>query len=69
MLVKEFFQTRLDGINLYRTFSDSGFFIKKINTDEIYKEAIDIEYSNYIYEETDILIPTEEDEIQNDELL
>lgn len=51
-IVKEFYITREDGVNLYRTYSDEDFKIKKIGTDEIYDEAIDIETSNYEYEET-----------------
>ena len=51
-IIKEFYSTREDGVNLYRTYSDEDFKIKKIGTDEIYDEAIDIETSNYEYEET-----------------
>lgn len=53
MLVKEFYKTRQDGVNLYRTYSDENFKIRQIPTNEIYDEAIDIEDNNYEYEETD----------------
>lgn len=48
--------TRTDGVNLYRTFSNEGFQIHKIGTDEIYDEAVDVEGAPYVYEETDTLI-------------
>jgi len=65
MIVKEFFKTRNDGVKLYRTYSNEGFKIKQIETDTIYDEAIDIETSNYTYEETEELIEQEElDEIE-----
>lgn len=60
MIKKEFYMTRSDGVNLYKTYSDKGVKIKQIQTDVIYDEAIDIENSTYIYEETDILIENEE---------
>ena len=56
MIKTEFYRTRDDGVNLYRTHSDSGLMIRKVGTDEVYEEAIDIENSGYTYEETDILI-------------
>ena len=51
-IIKEFYITRTDGVNLYRTYSDENFKIKKVDTDEVYDEAIDVETSNYEYEET-----------------
>ena len=59
MVVKEFYTTRTDGVNLYRTFSDKNLYIKKIGTDEVYVDAIDVAGSEYTYEETDIQLPTE----------
>lgn len=50
-IVKEFYKTRNDGINLYKTYSDEDYLIKKIGTEEIYEEAIDIENTSYEYEE------------------
>ena len=60
MIVREYFETRDDGVNLYRTYSDADLKIRKVGTDEIYDEAIDIEGAPYTYEETDIPIETEE---------
>lgn len=60
MIIKEFYKKRSDGINLYRTYSDSNLMIKQIETGNVYAEAIDIENAAYTYEETDI--PIEEDE-------
>lgn len=63
MIVKEFYRTREDGVNLYRTYSTDGFAIHKVGTDEIYDEAIDVESAPFIYEETDI--PINEEDITN----
>ena len=56
MIKKEFYKTRKDGVNLYRTYSDEGYRIKQIETGNIYDEAIDIEDASYTYEETNIKI-------------
>lgn len=56
-IVKKFLETRDDGVDLYITYSDEGYLIRKIGTDEIYEEAIDSQ--NFEYEETDILIGEE----------
>lgn len=53
MIIKEFYRTREDGIDLYRTYSDENYRIRKVGTNEIYDEAIDVEDSDYEYEETD----------------
>ena len=62
MIVKEHYQTRADGVNLDRTYSDKGLKIKKsvtmpngrtYPTNQIYIEAIDVEGAPYTYEETD----------------
>jgi hypothetical protein len=60
MIVKEFYETRSDGVNLYRTYSDQKLIIRKVGTDEVYDEAIDIETAPYVYEETDQTIREEE---------
>lgn len=62
MLRKEFFRTRDDGINLYRTYSDEDYYIVQLETGNIYEEAIDIENSDYTYDETDNKIHNEEEE-------
>lgn len=59
MIKREFYKTRNDGVNLYRTYSDSNYLIKQVETNSLYQEAIDIENSPYTYEETDILIEEE----------
>lgn len=60
MIIKEFYKTRSDGVNLYRTYSNNKLMIKQIETGNLYAEAIDVESAVYTYEETDI--PIEEDE-------
>lgn len=62
MVIKKFYLTREDGVNLYKTYSDQNFMIHKIGTEEIYDEAIDIESAPYEYEETDEKI--EQDELE-----
>lgn len=59
MIKKEFYTTREDGVNLYRTYSDANFYIRKVGTDEVYSDAADIETANYEYEETDTQIEQE----------
>lgn len=61
MIHKEFYKTRQDGVNLYRSYSDRGVQIRKAGTDEIYDEAVDIEGVPYVYEETDIPIEVAEE--------
>lgn len=60
MIVKEFYKTRKDGVNLFRTFSDEGVKIQKIGTDEIYDEAIDVGNAPFVYMETAELIERSE---------
>lgn len=52
-IIKEFYKTRADGVNLYRTYSTEGFKIKKLGTNEVYDEAIDVEGAPYWYGETE----------------
>ena len=56
MIVKEFYLTRKDGINLFRIYSTLGYQIQKIGTNEVYDEAIDVENSPFQYLETSIKI-------------
>lgn len=56
MIIKEFYSTRKDGVKLYKTYSDEGFYIRKIGTEEVYDEAIDVEGAPYTYEETETTI-------------
>ena len=62
MIIKEYFTTRKDGVKLYKTYSDEGFYIQKVGTEEVYDEAIDVENAHYTYEETDEKIKREEQE-------
>ena len=39
-----------------RHYSDLGFFIRQIETNILYEDAVDIQPCPYTYEETDILI-------------
>ena len=51
MIVREYYMTRKDGVNLYRTYSDAGFPI--IRNDGVeYDEAIDVESAPYTYTES-----------------
>lgn len=60
MIIKEFYLTREDGVNLYKTYSDQNFMIHKIGTEEVYDVAIDVENAPYTYEETEEKIEQEE---------
>lgn len=53
MVVNEFYRTREDGVNLYRTYSDEGFMILQNETGIEYVEAIDVENAPYTYSETE----------------
>lgn len=53
MIKRECFKTRRDGVNLFRTYSDAGLKIRKVGTDEIYDDAVDVEGAPYTYEETE----------------
>ena len=56
MIIREFYMTRKDGVNLYKTYSDKGVYIIKQGTDEKYDMAIDVENAPYTYEETEEII-------------
>ena len=56
MIIREFYMTRNDGVNLYKTSSDKNVYIIKQGTDEEYDAAIDVENTNYTYEETEEII-------------
>ena len=56
MIIKEFYRTRKDGVNLYKTYSDQNVKIQKVGTNEVYSSAIDVEGANFEYTETDIVI-------------
>jgi hypothetical protein len=60
MVIREFYGTRKDGVNLYKHYSDKGFYILQNETGVEYSEAIDVESAPYTYSETDIPIDEEE---------
>lgn len=72
MIIKEFYETRDDGVSLYRTYSDEGFYILQNETGVEYAEAIDVANAPYTYTETNkhIEAPSEtnidESEIYNE---
>lgn len=66
MIVTEFYSTRKDGVNLYKTYSDKNMYIHKVGTDEKYEEAIDVEGSGYAYEETDKVIEDDYEMVEQD---
>ena len=55
MIVTEFYLTREDGVNLYRTYSDQNLVIEQ-ETGARYDSAIDVENSGHTYTETAIPI-------------
>ena len=61
MVIKEFFMTRTDDVNLYRNYSDEGKRIIQNETGIVYDEAVDVENAPYTYTESEELI--EESEI------
>ena len=65
MIVREFYETRFDGVNLYRTYSDTNHYIRQKETGVVYSDAVDVEEASYTYEETDELIPV--DALENKE--
>lgn len=57
MVIREFYLTREDGVNLYRSYSNEGFEIQKVGTSELYYEVIDVEDAGFEYIETRRKIP------------
>ena len=53
MIIKEFYRTRKDGVNLYKNYSDEQYMIQKVGTNEVYSTAIDVESALYEYVETE----------------
>lgn len=69
MVVRKFYKQREDGVNLYITYSDTDHYIRKVGTQQVYSEAVDIEGANYSYEEIDKLIEKNEDNKEQNEQL
>ena len=65
MIIKEEYRTREDGVRLYRAYSDIGNYIRQVETDVIYAEAIDVEDALFTYEETEDKIEIEQVEFNN----
>ena len=61
MVIREYLLTREDGVKLYKTYSDNNKIILQVETGYEYTEAIDVEWKNYTYVETDKDIESEED--------
>lgn len=58
MIKKEVYMTREDGVQLFRTFSDTDHLIRKVTDGTIYGDAIDVS-ENEAYEEVDDYIKLE----------
>ena len=56
MIITEFYKTRSDGVNLYRTYSDEKRYLIQNETGILYGEAIDVEGANFTYSESDEFI-------------
>lgn len=56
MIQREYYKTRKDGVNLYKTYSTENLYIRQIETGVEYSEAIDVENAPFTYEETDDII-------------
>lgn len=59
MVKKEYLLTRKDGVKLFKSYSDEGFYIRKAGTDEVYAEAVDVEDAPFVYVETEEKIEIE----------
>lgn len=62
MIVEEIIE---DG-KFKRTYSDQGYQIQKVGTDEVYDEAVDLVSSQWTYSETSERVILEEDMILED---
>jgi hypothetical protein len=65
MVIKEYYETRTDGVDLYISYSDEGFYIRKVGTNEVYEDAVDVENAPYTYEETDEKIEVNNEQSSN----
>lgn len=50
---------RIESLRLIRRYSNKGMFIKRIQTGEVFPEAVDPIDSKFTYKETNVSIPTE----------
>ena len=56
MIIREFYMTRSDEVNLLRTYSDENKYIIQNETGIEYSSAIDVEDAPYTYSESDRII-------------
>jgi len=68
MIKTEFYKTREDGVDLYRTFSDQRMRIHCNEDGHDYDEAVNVQNSGFTFVETDVPIAYE-DEISNTQAL
>ena len=69
MLKNEYYMTREDGVELFRSFSDTGMMIRKDGTQELYSEAIDVSGTANTFTETDIPVEDESEPTVEDLLV
>lgn len=53
MIIKQLYETRSDGVNLYKSYSDEGKMLLQNETGNKYDIAIDVESATYTYTEID----------------
>lgn len=68
MIIKTYYETRPDGVELYQRTSDKGVKLRQIETGNIYDDPIDIEPCPYTYEETGEPIESETEPTVEDTL-
>ena len=61
-------QTEMIGERILH-YSDQGMKIRQIETGKLYEDAIDVMPCQYTYEETEIPIPVDDEEIDDNEAL
>lgn len=61
---------RVEGsADLVRTYSDAGMMIVQDGTGDMYAEAIDPDYMNRTYTESNVPIPVDDEEIDDEEAM
>ena len=53
-------QTQFVEVKRIRRWSDDGYYLRQVETDILYVDAVDLLPCQYTYEETEITIPTDE---------
>ena len=67
MIIKEFYETREDGVNLYHIYSDTNHYIIQSGTNAVYADVIDVENAGFEYTESDIVIGEEPEQSEEPE--